>query len=37
MYKWQRIKALHAQGVSIRQIARTVNVNQKLGHLLVRN
>ncbi|MGI6551700.1 MAG: helix-turn-helix domain-containing protein [Bacillota bacterium] len=29
MYKWQRIKALHAQGVSIRQIARTVGVSKK--------
>jgi len=28
MYKWQRIKALHAQGVSIRQIARTVGVSR---------
>ncbi|MGI6565881.1 MAG: helix-turn-helix domain-containing protein [Limnochordia bacterium] len=28
MYKWQRIKALHAQGVSIRQIAATVGVSR---------
>lgn len=28
MYKWQRIKALHAQGVGIRQIARTVGVSR---------
>ncbi|WP_338835074.1 hypothetical protein MHLNE_22890 [Moorella humiferrea] len=28
MYKWQRIKALHAQGVGIRQIARDVGVSR---------
>ncbi|SFR18988.1 IS21 family transposase [Desulfoscipio geothermicus] len=28
MYKWQRIKALHAQGVSIRKIARTLGVSR---------
>jgi len=28
MYKWQRIKALHAQGVSIRQIAQIVGVSR---------
>jgi len=28
MYKWQRIKALHTQGVSIRQIARDVGVSR---------
>mgnify|MGYP001160158031 FL=1 len=28
MYKWQRIKALHAQGAGIRQIARTVGVSR---------
>ncbi|SHH44635.1 helix-turn-helix domain-containing protein, partial [Desulforamulus hydrothermalis] len=28
MYKWQRIKALYAQGVSIRKIAKTVGVSR---------
>lgn len=28
MYKWQRIKAMYAQGVGIRQIARTVGVSR---------
>ncbi|NSW91731.1 MAG: IS21 family transposase [Firmicutes bacterium] len=28
MYKWQRIKALHTQGVSIRKIARTLGVSR---------
>jgi transposase len=28
MYKWQRIKALHAQGVGIKQIARTIGVSR---------
>ena len=28
MYKWQRIKALHAQGVSIRKIAQTLGVSR---------
>lgn len=28
MYKWQRIKALHAQGVTIRKIARTLGVSR---------
>jgi len=28
MYKWQRIKALHAQGVSIRKIAKTMGVSR---------
>lgn len=28
MYKWQRIKALHAQGVSIRKIAKTLGVSR---------
>ncbi|WP_338828109.1 helix-turn-helix domain-containing protein [Neomoorella thermoacetica] len=28
MYKWQRIKALYAQGVGIRQIASTVGVSR---------
>ncbi|MEW6661952.1 MAG: helix-turn-helix domain-containing protein [Bacillota bacterium] len=28
MYKWQRIKALHAQGVSIRKIARTLGISR---------
>mgnify|MGYP000005846119 CR=1 FL=1 len=28
MYKWQRIKAMHAQGVSIRKIAQTLGVSR---------
>ncbi|WP_157833023.1 helix-turn-helix domain-containing protein, partial [Desulfofundulus thermocisternus] len=28
MYKWQRIKALHTQGVSIRKIARTLGISR---------